>query len=87
VQVGQSLEVELPFGHRWSLGPAAGQPALYLDMPAGYGDLSLKSCVWHFTAQQAGQVNLSFTSGPICQAHEECPQFLVVVMIAVEVRG
>ena len=86
VQVGQTLEIALPFGQRRSLGPAAGDPELLLNTPAGYGDASLKSCVWHFTAEQAGQVTLLFTFAPICQAHQACPQYVGVLKIPITVR-
>jgi hypothetical protein len=85
LQVGQTLELALVFGHRWSLGPATWEPALALDAPAGYGDASLASCIWHFTAQTAGQIMLTFTSAPVCQAHIACPQLQLVLKIPVTV--
>jgi hypothetical protein len=85
VHVGQSLEVALPFGQRRSLGLSAGSPELLLNTPAGYGDASLKSCVWRFTAEQVGQATLNFTFAPICQAHMECPQFIGLTKISIDV--
>ena len=85
VHVGQTLEVALPFGQRRSLGPGGGAPILLLNTPAGYGDASLKSCVWRFTAEQVGQATLTFTFAPICQAHMECPQFIGLLKIPINV--
>ena len=85
LQIGQTLELALGFGHRWSLGPATWEPTLALDAPAGYGDASLKSCIWRFTAQKAGQMTLTFTSAPVCQAHMKCPQYQVLLKIPVTV--
>ena len=85
VQVGQTFEIALPFGQRRSLEPGGGQPILLLNTPAGYGDASLKSCVWRFTAEQVGQVTLNFTFAPICQAHMECPQFIGLLKMPINV--
>ncbi len=85
VSVGQTLEVALAFGHKWTLGPAAGQPALTLNSPAGYGDASLQSCIWHFTGAQAGQFTLQFISAPNCPAHKECPKTIGTLAISIEV--
>ena len=85
LQIGQTLELALVFGHRWSLGPATWEPTLALDAPSGYGDASLASCIWRFTAQKAGQITLTFTSAPVCQAHITCPQYQLVLKIPVTV--
>lgn len=85
VHVGQSIELALAFGHRWSLGPNAGQPALALNEPAGYGDTSLGSCIWRFTAEHAGTASVSVLSAPICQAHMQCPQMIAIHTITVTV--
>jgi hypothetical protein len=85
LQVGQTLEIALAFGHHWSFEPVAFGGVLLLNTPAGYGDMSLKSCVWRFTAQQAGQITLNFTFAPICQLHMECPQYIGLLKIAIAV--
>jgi hypothetical protein len=85
VHVGQTLEVALPFGQHRSLGLSAGRPELLLNTPAGYGDASLKSCVWRFTAEEAGQATLEFSFKPLCQAHMECPQFIGLLKIPIDV--
>jgi hypothetical protein len=85
LQVGQTLEVALPFGQRQSIAPAAGGPALLLNTPAGYGDASLKSCVWRFTAEQAGQTLVTFSSAPICKPGIDCPQYVAIRKITVTV--
>jgi hypothetical protein len=85
VHVGQTLEVALPFGQRRSLGPTAGHPELLLNTPAGYGDASLTSCVWRFTAEEAGQAALEFSFKPLCQARMECPQYIGLLKIPIDV--
>jgi hypothetical protein len=86
LQVGQTLEIALAFGSHWSFEPVAAHGVLVLNTPAGYGDASIKSCVWRFTAEQAGQVTLIYTVAPICLAHMECPQYVGILKIAVDVR-
>jgi hypothetical protein len=86
LRVGQTLEIALAFGHRWSFEPIGNEGVLVLNTPAGYGDMSLKSCVWRFTAEQAGQGTLTFTDAPICQLHTECAQYIGILKIAVAVR-
>lgn len=85
VRVGQSIELALTFGHRWSLGPNAGQPALTLNTPAGYGDASMGSCIWRFTAEHAGTASVSFLAAPICQPHMQCPQMVALHTITITV--
>lgn len=86
LQVGQTLEIALAFGNRWSFAPAATQGVLLLNTPAGYGDPTLKSCIWRFTGEKAGEVTLTFTSAPICLAHMECPQYIGLLRIPVDVH-
>jgi hypothetical protein len=87
VHVGQTLEIVLPFGHKWDMtqSPVAG--ILRMDTPAGYGDTSLQGCVWHFTALQAGQTNADFTLGPLCAKGMKCPQYIAVLDITITVAG
>jgi hypothetical protein len=86
LQVGQTLEIALAFGHHWSFGLGAGEAVLALETPAGYGDTSIKSCVWRFTAEQPGHLTLTFVFAPICQLHMECPQYIGLLKIPVVVH-
>jgi hypothetical protein len=87
LQVGQTLELALPFGHHWALAPSSTswQSTLTLDTPAGYGDTSLQSCVWRFTAKRAGEALIAFTFTPNCKPPMECPQIMGFVKVAVTV--
>jgi hypothetical protein len=68
------------------LGPSSTWKAmLTLDSPAGYGDASLKSCIWRFTAQKQGQAAISFTFAPECKPPMECPQFMGILKVVVKV--
>jgi hypothetical protein len=87
LQVGQTLELELPFGRLWMLGPSSTwKGILTLESPAGYGDASLKSCIWRFTAQKRGQAAITFTFAPVCKPPMECPQFVGVLNVVVAVN-
>jgi hypothetical protein len=83
VKVGQTLELRLPFGHQWSLGAAMLNGTFTLDSPAGYADLPTRTCIWHFTAKQAGSQDLPIVMAPICQPHAECPQATVAYDITI----
>ncbi len=87
VKVGQTVEVDLPFGHAYQLMPGTSGSVLRLDAPAGYGDAAKQACVWHFTATQAGGAQLTYTVGPVCIGHEQCPQYLGTFRINVSVSG
>lgn len=85
LRAGQTLEVALPFGHIWRFQAGSAQPALTLDQPAGYGDSGTRHCVWHFTAQQAGQVQLTFTMQALCPPHTSCPQYITLLKASISV--
>jgi hypothetical protein len=74
-KVGQTIEVQLPFGHKWALFPLA-TTIVSLQSPAGYGDASVQSCIWRFTATAAGNGQLVYLVSPICQTGVECPNYM-----------
>lgn len=65
LHVGQTLEVRLPFGRRWSFFPMSAD-TLTLQSPAGYGDVTAGSCIWRFTAVHVGNTAITFIFAPIC---------------------
>lgn len=85
LRAGQALEVALPFGHVWRFQAGSEHPALTLDQPAGYGDSGTRRCVWHFTAQQAGQVKLNFTMQALCPPHTSCPLYIMLLQTTITV--
>jgi hypothetical protein len=84
ITVGQIIEVQLPFGHRWALFPP-GSSDLTVQSPAGYGDASVQSCIWRFQGAQAGSETLIFEEQPLCQSGMECPNYVTQIQIPVTV--
>jgi hypothetical protein len=84
VTVGQTIEVQLPFGHKWNLFPPASSD-LTVQSPSGYGDASVQSCIWRFQAAQAGSEMLTFTEQPLCTSSMECPDYITQLAIPVTV--
>lgn len=84
LKVGQTVEVQLPFGHKWALFPMSSA-ILSLQSPAGYGDASVQSCIWRFQAAQTGSENLTFIEQPLCDTGVECPNYVTQVEIPVTV--
>jgi hypothetical protein len=63
----QTLEIDL-YGHwTWQLRTPQVAPTLAVEAPAGYLDDFVQSCVWRFTAQQAGDEQLQFFGNGMCQ--------------------
>jgi len=88
LRVGQTLEVDLPFGHRWALAlPQVPSGSLSLDAPAGYGDAAQHSCVWHYTAKAAGQVTLTYSLSPLCQKGQHCSGAITLLDLAITVQA
>lgn len=85
LRAGQALEVALPFGHLWHFEDGTEQPALALDVPAGYGDSGAQRCVWRFTAQRAGQVDLTFTMQALCPPKVACPLYIAILKAPISV--
>lgn len=77
VKVGQTLELRLAFGHRWSVAASMLNGTFALDQPAGYADAQTQTCDWHFTAKHAGSQNLTIAMAPNCQASKACAQAIV----------
>ena len=86
VKAGETFEIAAPMGHKWALLPPVGS-ILRLDNPAGYGDPTLKTCIWHFTTLSSGQATLEFSMEPLCATGEKCPQYITVVDFTVQVRS
>ena len=75
LQKGQTVEIQLAFGRRWALFPSS-TPSLSLQQPSGFGDASVQSCIWRFTATQSGSSEVVFNYGPVCTtATKSCPQY------------
>jgi len=67
LQVSQTLEVDLYGPWTWQLRSLDSPSILTVGTPAGYLDALGQSCVWRFTAQQAGAEQLRFFGNGMCQ--------------------
>lgn len=83
VKVGETFEIALPMGFKWRMSPLSSS-LVKLDTPAGYGDTTLKSCVWHFTTLSSGQAGIQFSMGPVCTKGMKCPAYLTLLEFTVE---
>src|SRR5215469_8659407 len=58
VSKGDTIEIDLPFGHLWE-GPQGNSPNLLAPQtPTGYAFFSSQACVWRFVAAGTGTVHL-----------------------------
>jgi hypothetical protein len=62
-RVGDVLEIQLPFGLRWT-GPTLSGGGLHMQTPAGYASTALGMCIWRFSASHAGTIHLTFLPEP-----------------------
>lgn len=84
-QIGDLIELQLPFGMRWTGSPAsAGE--LQLQTPAGYASTAAKMCIWRYRAQSAGIAHLTFVGRVICKKDILCPLVVTPVMFTLEVQ-
>jgi len=82
---GDVVEVQLPFGHRWS-GPTSSQGVLQLQGPAGYASLPNQMCVWRYVATGAGTTKLDFSSRAICKTGAYCPMYILNMPFTITVK-
>ncbi len=82
---GETVEVDLPFGHLWQ-GPTGNSSAVLTPQsPSGYAFTTRQTCVWRFVAAGAGTTHLSFTGRPICVMGQACPMYVMVVSFTLDV--
>ncbi|MEO7021365.1 MAG: hypothetical protein ABI234_14510 [Ktedonobacteraceae bacterium] len=86
VKKGDTVEVDLPFGHNWA-GPTNNpQGLLAMQDPSGYASPVDKVCVWRFVATNTGTTEISFTGRPICEKGQLCPAYIMAVSFTIEVQ-
>ena len=87
-RVGDVIEIQLPFGLRWTGSPAsAGElHELQLQIPAGYASMATKMCIWRYSAQSAGMAHLTFLGRVICKKDLPCPLAVRAVIFTIEVK-
>ena len=83
--VGDVIEIQLSFGHRWT-GPTTSGGGLQLQTPAGYASIATKMCIWRFSAQSTGLTQLTFLAEAICEKDQVCPQYAIVVTFTIVVK-
>ena len=71
LQPSQTLEIDLSGPLSWRLYSPDVSPTLTLEAPGGYLDAIGQSCVWRFTARQAGREQLQFLGNGRCQGTTE----------------
>ncbi|HEY1354456.1 MAG TPA: hypothetical protein VGF67_33005 [Ktedonobacteraceae bacterium] len=82
---GETVEVDLPFGHAWS-GPEPLPPGLLsMQTPVGYESPALGACVWRFIATGVGTAHLSFVGRPICGQGQVCPLYVLAVFFTLDI--
>lgn len=84
-QVGNLIEIRLPFGSKWT-GPTNSSGNLQLLTPAGFANKSAQVCVWQFTAQSAGTTHLTFQKAALCKAGEMCAQYIMNLPFTIDVH-
>jgi len=84
-RVGDVLEIQLPFGLRWT-GPTISGGGLRVQTPAGYASAALGMCIWRFKALSAGTTHLTFFAMAICQNGQFCPQYVLALPFTIVVR-
>ena len=83
---GDTIEVNLPFGHSWQ-GPTDFSPNLLtVQGPAGYAFPTAKACVWRFLAASTGTAHLTFAGRPICKQGQACPMYIMAIPFTVDIQ-
>jgi hypothetical protein len=86
VKKGDTIEVDLPFGHNWS-GPTNNtQGPLSMQNPSGYAATASQVCIWRFVASNTGTTEILFTGRPICEKNKLCPAFIMAVSFPIAVQ-
>lgn len=83
--VGDTIEVLLPFGQKWT-GPSAIPTNLQEQQPTGYASATDNVCVWHFVAQKTGTAKLDFASQALCLQGTMCPMYIALEPFTVDVQ-
>jgi|SRR5216110_938740 len=83
--VGDTVEVRLPFGQKWS-GPASVSTNFQQEQPAGYAFTPDKVCVWRFVAQSAGMTSLDFFGRALCLKGTMCPMYVIDFSFTIDVK-
>ncbi len=83
--VGDVLEIQLPFGLRWT-GPTLSGGGLHMQTPAGYASTALGMCIWRFSALGVGTIHLTFFARALCQKGQFCPHYVLAFPFTIVVK-
>jgi len=83
--VGDVLEIQLPFGLRWT-GPTLSGGGLHMQTPAGYASTALGMCIWRFSALRVGTIHLTFFARALCQKGQFCPHYVLAFPFTIVVK-
>ena len=84
-RVGDVVEVQLPFGHKWG-GPKSSPQDLQMQSPAGYASTANNACMWRFNATSAGNTTINYTSQALCKLGQVCPMYILELSFKVNVK-
>ncbi|GCE10180.1 hypothetical protein [Tengunoibacter tsumagoiensis] len=83
--IGDAIEVRAPLGFKW-IGPTSSQGGLQLAQPSGYVSSTYNACIWHYTAQSTGSIDLHFQRMVLCRPNAMCPYVVVAMSITIDVK-
>ena len=83
---GDTIEIDLSFGHVWQGPTSLSQDLLAMQSPSGYASTTAKACVWRFVATGTGLAHLSFNGRPICKKGQLCPMYILAVPFTLDIK-
>jgi hypothetical protein len=86
VKKGDTVEIDLAFGHNWEGSGNISSKALLTEQASGYADTTTKMCVWRFLTIRTGTAHLDFIGRPICPKGALCPQYVQAVSFILEIK-
>jgi hypothetical protein len=83
---GQTLDVLLPDGLRWTLSASDPSHSLDLHDAVGWHDPADYACVWRVGALTAGTASLRFQGEAVCPMRAVCPELQLEEAATITVR-
>jgi hypothetical protein len=83
---GDTIEVDLPFGHLWEGPTSVPSGLLSAQTPSGYAFSTTQICVWRFVAVSSGTVRLNFLGRPICKKGAACPMYILAIPFTIDIK-
>lgn len=86
VKKGDTIEIDLSFGHVWQGPTSLSQDLLTMQQPSGYASTMAKACVWRFVATGTGVAHLSFNGRALCKKGQLCPMYILVIPFTLDIK-